>query len=268
MEEGTKENSERRWRKSLDVYDSSDCLVINVDQWLERTYLTINEINEINIRSKLQKKPSPEQNIAVSRFTIIYNLKEEVKYKSFDLTKIFVSGLNSLDLKNTEVIEKNLQDKIIFPVSFIDGIRPLGPDIYIIQKNKINNILGREVVKSGTHSEESICLYIYNNLRNFIESIGKDNFVIMGTILEISSFKDPCSETCMPMLKALMENFHNILNAHTKENVTISNKLENLMLLSGRKQHILSREGMEVENERIKLNFDAPSNRFYSIKKD
>lgn len=262
------ENNKRNWRNSLNVYNNNEIIPINVDQWLENTFLTINESNEINIRGKFQKQPSPEQNIAASRFTIIYKLNEEVKYKPFDLMKIFVSGLNSLDLTNKEVIEKNLHNNIIFPISFINGIRPSGPDINAIQKNKINNILGREVVQSGTHSEGSICLYIYNNLRNFIESISKDNFVIMGTILEISSFKDPCSETCMPMLKALMENFHTILSSHAKENVTICNKLENLMLLSGRKKHISSRDGMEVKNEIIKLNFDAPSNRFYSMKKD
>ena len=251
------ENTKRNWRNSLNVYDNNEIIVIDVDSWLENTSKSINGENEIRIRSKFDKQPSPvEQNIASARFTIIYKGSEEVfKYHITDLDKIFVSGLNSFT-----------DDNIIFPISFIDGPRPSGGEINRIQKERINTLIGKNLVPSGTHSEESILLYINIILSNVIKSIGSD-FTIFGTILEISSFKDPCSDVCVPVLKEFMQNLCNILNEKIQgkiPNVQVANNLENLVLLSGKKNHMSSREGMDIKEEIVKLNFLAPTNRIFS----
>ncbi|MBW8310385.1 MAG: hypothetical protein K0M45_12255 [Candidatus Paracaedibacteraceae bacterium] len=262
------ENAERQWRTSLNVYNAANELILDVGSWLEQTFNAIDVTNEVSIRSKFEKKTSVEQNIATGRFTIIYSVNNTIQSSSYDLTKIFVSGLNSLDPNNIHVQQQNLLDHIIFPVSFIEGNRPSGKEINQRQQDKVNLLLGRDVVKSGTHAEESLLLYLDKHLRNFIAQIPAQDFTIIGTVLEISTLKDPCTDVCMPMLKAFMDNLSAILQANIPENVTLAPQLENLVLLSGRKAHIESRNGMAVVDTNIQLNFDHPSNRIYSSIKD
>jgi hypothetical protein len=268
MDAAFNENDERNWRASLNVYDNDGKLVIDVDAWLEITFSDINEGNEEIIRGRFSKKTDVGQNNAVARFTIICNVEGHIRPFSFNLNKIFVSGLNSLNLEHPEVKGTNFQEQVIFPVSFISGPRPSGQEINRIQQDKINQLLGKNVVNSGTDSEESILIYIASKLPDFIGSVSNEKFTILGTLLEISSLKDPCSEVCVPMLKAFMENIHIILRDKIPRNVHLANKLENLVLLSGRLQHRTSRSGIGIRNEMVKLNFEAPSNRVYSRKSD
>jgi hypothetical protein len=100
--------------------------------------------------------------------------------------------------------------------------------------------------------------------------INNNEFEIIGTLLQISSLKDPCSERCMPMLYAWMQNMHNILikSISGLTGVNLAGILENIVLLVGRESHKTSREAM-IENEGvIKLNYEEPSNRIYSKKND
>lgn len=269
------ENVERKWRQSLDIFDhTGEKIVHQVESWLSSTFTAINPDNEKSIRSKCEKASPVEQNIAAARFTIIARVKEHIHFFDYDLAKIFVSGLNALDRNNKEVIEQKLLDKIIFPISFIEGARPNGGEIDKRLRLKVDTILGKNVVEAGTHSEESIIITIDNNLHTFITTAAKGQpMMIIGTILEISSFKDPCSDVCVPMLKAFMENVHIVLNSKHVEHVKVAAKLENLVLLSGRKSHnskknVDSRAGMTIVNDKIKLNFEAPSNGIFSKKSD
>jgi hypothetical protein len=265
------ENAERKWRQSLNVYDHSGAhLQLNVEDWIASTLPIINTDNEADIRSKFQRTQKVGQNIAAARFTFICEIDKRLHFISFDLRKIFISGLGSLNPEHKEVKGTDLLNQVIFPASFIEGPRPEdGSVINKIQQDKVNHILGKELVNSGTHAEESIIIYIFNDLARSLVTLQKDKDTsIVGTILEISSLKDPCTAVCMPMLKAFMENLHTNLQAKNLAHIKLAPVLENLVLVSGRKAHVESRAGMVIIDEKIKLNFDNPSNRLYSRKND
>lgn len=269
------ENIERQWSESLDVYDhTGEHNLHKSDDWFASTFVAINSENEKNISSKCEKKTIVEQNVAAARFTIIGSIDDKLHFFSFNLGKIFVSGLNALNSSNKEVISEKLLETVIFPITHIEGKRPTGPEIDKILREKVNTILGKVVVDQGTHSEESILITLDNNLHTYLTKAANGKpLIILGTILEISSLKDPCSDVCIPMLKAFMDNIYVILTKKDVEHIKISSKLENLVLVSGRKSHkskkeVDSRTGMNIKKEKIKLNFEAPSNRLFSKKSD
>lgn len=261
------ENTTRQWCTSLDVYWDNRC-VLPVDQWLQDNQNFIHAHYEAQIRRLFSKKTPVQQNIAIARFTIIYHQKGDIQYHTFDLNKLFISGLSFLDPNHKEVREQHLQDFVIFPISFIPGARPVGKEINRIQKDKINSLLSKEVVSSGTHAEGSMLLHLNNLLMHELQKISTHDFVIIGTILEVSSLKDPCSDVCVPMLQEFMEKLPEILRKNLPKNARVAEALENLTLLSGRYAHIQSRDGMIIQDAKIILNFDAPKNRIYSRKYD
>jgi len=262
------ENMKRNWRESLNVYDhTGEHILLNVDEWFNTTLGYINEENEFSIRSKFERHSPNQSNIAVARFTIICNIEGNITFFPFDLEKIFVSGSNALNAKNEEVKQQKLLEKIILPISFIDGPRPSGKVMNATLQDNIKKVTGM-VVKDATHSEGSILTYLFRHLTKYLSEkidVKKQNLVIVGTILEISSLKDPCSEFCVPMLEKFMVNVGQTLAHHLPE-FKIAHKLENLVLLSGRKEYLTSREGINILTDKIKLSFDNPNNRVFSKK--
>lgn len=277
MDTDHNENIERQWSESLDIYDhTGEHNLHKSDSWFANTFVAINSENEKNISSKCSKPTIAELNLASARFTIIGSKDDKIHFFSFDLDKIFVSGLNALDSSNKEVISEKLLETVIFPITHVhtEGKRPGGGEIDKRLREKVNTILGKNLVIEGTHSEESILITLDNNLHTYLAKAANGKpLIILGTILEISSFKDPCSDVCIPMLKAFMDNIYVILTKKNVEHIKISSKLENLVLVSGRKSHkskkeVDSRTGMNIKKEKIKFNFEAPSNRLFSKKSD
>lgn len=272
MENVTNENSKRNWRESLNIYDQTgERIIFNSDEWFNSTLEYINPDNEAAIRSKCERITPTRSNVALARFTLIFNIEGEVVHITFDLGKTFVSGLNSLDKTNREVIENSLLDKIILPISFIDvtgNKRPSGKVINNTLKSNISNITGVKP-NEGNHSEASILIYIFNNLKTYLSEkidINKKP-IIIGTILEISSLNDTCSKYCIPMLEAFMFNIRGKLSSYLP-NFNIKHKLENIILLSGREEFEVSRDGINIVNDKININFEDPSNRIFSRKID
>lgn len=266
---------QRNWMNSLDFYYPSVGPVlesnglISTDKWLLDTQRYINKENVEAILDTHEVKQAYENNICTGRFIIFYrsNLNNRINFVVWDLNKIFISG--KLPIK------ENLRNHIISAMSFFPYPVPRNINVSKTQKESIDNLIGKNIVKSATCAEAAMVLHINSSLPTLINKIKEhekgSGFEIIGTVLEISSLKDPCSTNCIPMCLGLMENMRNILinSAGTVEDITVTPILENLVLVAGRAPHLLSREGINENNEDIiTLDFKNPQNRLFSKRND
>jgi hypothetical protein len=277
------EKSERNWRTSLDLYSSKEISekIFESDNWFEETIEIINENEESSIRAKFSRSQKWQSNIAAVKFTLLCKIDGREKFIIFskNIKKIFISGLSSFNEKN---------DDIIFPIDFVteeQRNKRQGQEINRVQREKVEQIIGKkfsEFTKSkhGSHSEESIVIYIDHHI---IDDIIKNDIIpysegknveIIGTILQISSLKDPCSNVCFPMLENFMSNMNNILKKHIEigdyKTIKTSNNLNNIFLFSGVMEHIedkfgSTRDNMKVSNEKITVDYENPKNMIFSM---
>jgi hypothetical protein len=272
------ENSSRNWRTSLNLYNSPETLVekkdensefiLSEDAWVLDTGRYINSENVTSILSlNGVKDQAYENNICAGRFTISYFVEKDgakkKKYVSWDLNKIFISG-------RILIKDQKLKEYVISAMSFFG--QPLDRNVKVAeaQRGRINKLLGKTVVRSGTCAEVSMVLYINDSLPVLMKAIQdheKESKVeIIGTILEISSLKDPCSNNCMPMLSNFMEKMQGILLSNILDHISVAQTLENITLISGKSHHMKSREGLLESSEKIILDFQKPMNRIFSKK--
>ena len=262
------ESSHRNWMFSINLYHDVDKLYIDLEPWFLETKVNISIENSNNIVKLHGKEPSFTNNIAEGRIFIFYiNHLKEQKYVIWDLKKIFFSGM-------TAITHLDLKDSVISAKSSFNKDTPLS-EVTKAQKNKINFILGKEnFLPTGTCAEASMLIYIDENLPGIIANIKENenntNFEIVGTLLQISSLKDPCSEKCMPMLLEWMQNMHNILHRSISgiHGVNIAGNLENIVILAGRESHKHSRDEMVEHEGIIKFDLNNPTSRIYSKKND
>ncbi len=137
---------------------------------------------------------------------------------------------------------------------------------------RINELFGCDL-RSGTCSEASILEYIYHHLTHLLDKISEHEtnnpWEIVGTILQVSSLKDPCSENCIPMLQSYMKNIRNILMQYLpNKEITVAHILENIVLLAGQKAYISSRQDLHENREPIRVDLDNPKNRIFSRRND
>jgi hypothetical protein len=161
-------SSERNWKPSLDLYHNTGHLYINLDPWFLETkeYISVDNSNAI-VRSH-GKEPTFTNNIAQGRMIIFYKNKlNEQKYCIWNLNKIFFSGM-------TAITKEELKGSVISAKSDFDKDTPL-KGVNEAQKNKINNILGRDLLTSGTCAEASMLIYITDNLHNIISNLKKED---------------------------------------------------------------------------------------------
>lgn len=258
------ENSERNWKSSLNLGNVPS---LELDPWFLDTKKYINEDNIKKILGSIGKKPKYLPNIAKARFYIIYinEDKKEKKYFQWDLNRLFLSGQFDCDTSSSAISfgDSNI---VISACSFLEKKDLDTSEFNKKRLNTINSIFDCNI-SSGTCSETSILEYIHKNINLIINKIiaqeNGNKFEILGTITQISSFKDPCLQNCIPMLHSYMGKMHSILSNQTKE-FTLSDQLENLVLLSGQKPHINSRNGMILSEDPINLNLENPSNRIFS----
>ncbi|AIL13524.1 hypothetical protein [Candidatus Paracaedibacter symbiosus] len=72
-------------------------------------------------------------------------------------------------------------------------------------KQRVNTLIrGNNIVKEGGHSEAFLLLVLKNKLPEMLTHSFTSNeshpISIVGTVLLISSLKDPCQKNCFPML--------------------------------------------------------------------
>lgn len=258
------EASKRNWQNSLNIYNNSDHIFLDGDAWFHSTHDSITEPNAKKIVKKTGKKKVPyTPNIAKARFTIIYSYEDTISSHSFSIDEIFISGQ-----LNFEKVPG-----IISAQSFQKKDEGMENNTYDDMRQKTIHSLFNVHLVTATCAEASILQYIHTEMSKFISFIKKHKegpLVILGTILEVSSLKDPCSQNCMNMFTPYMEHMPILLNSSLSSisGVSLAPKLENLVLLAGRGPHINSRDGLVANNSLIKLNLENPSNRIFSKTND
>lgn len=254
MDEG---DPRRNWRGSLKLHHDEH-IFFDGDAWLVENNQFIQNSVVKRLLKSINKKSKYLPNIAKASFTIIFSYHDKILSSTFDLEQIFFSG--QLDFAaNTSVISaQTFQKKNDLNNSQYNAVR----------KHKMEELFHIELV-TATCAEASILEYVYNHIPEYINHIKhdkEDNVIILGTILQVSSLKDPCSQNCIPMFEQFMPYIHTILSSKIADmhGISLAPALENIILLAGREKHANSRENYHEINAPINLDFQNPSNRIYS----
>lgn len=256
MEEG---DTTRNWRSSLKLYHHENTL-FDGDTWIIEKNPSIQASEARRLLKSINKKSKYLPNIAKASFTIIFSYHDKIMFSMFDLEKFFFSGQLDFDANHDVISAQTFQKK-----------GELSNNIYNNMRNqKMIELFGISLV-TATCAEASILEYVNNKIVEYIGNIkhGKeDNVIILGTILQVSSLKDPCSQNCIPMFEEFMPYIHTILSAKIIgiNGISLAPKLENIVLLAGREEHANSRGHDHEVNMQIKLDFENQSNRIYSKK--
>lgn len=254
MEEG---DPKRNWRSSLNLH-YHEHIFFNGDEWIVEKNPSITIGKAKNLLKSISKKSKYVPNISKASFTIIFSHQDNISFSTFDVEKFFFSGQLDFDTNHEVISAQTFQKK-----------EDLGNDAYNnMRKQRILELFNIELV-TATCAEASILEYLNNTIKDYIINIkhGKEGEVkILGTILEVSSLKDPCSQNCIPMFEGFMPRIHTILNTNIIgiNGVSLVPILENIVLLAGRGEHANSRNRYHENNLSINLNFENPSNRIYS----
>lgn len=271
---------DRNWRHSLNVSFNQHTGHINVDDWVKSTTAYLTEEYKTGHIQPLIEYNIASNNIATTQLKFLYlstaDDKLHIDTFSSSLNKLFLSGLRRFK----EETPQEVQQKIILSHRFCPPNADLkGQQINAHLKNLVNTLIGNTIVTEASHSEALILLQLNDELPNLLDLLithhGHNNTItILGTILVISSLKDPCEASCIPMLKQFNQYFPTILSTRAREcryssQIRFANNLERLILLAGRVEFLGSRNAIRGHlvnfNEDIAIDFEQPQARIFSL---
>jgi hypothetical protein len=278
----------RNWRKSLNlgIVDYPD---INIDGWINSTkdYIT-EEFRDVRIQT-VMKEDIKSCNIATAHFKLLYKVEGSDRLYVINLTasvpRVALSG------------QKLFKEEVLNPLEYgILSGRSFQFDLHSVVtrskvengirsdyfKGRLNHILGGEVVLEGGHAEGYLILHLVQDFPRMLEYCSSlhplKNITIIGTILTISSLKDPCQKSCFPMLNVFNRRLPILLTQVLPPNVRLAHQLESLVLIGGRlnfRENVRgsdknSRDEYGAESishafhEKIVINFEHPQVRVFS----
>lgn len=264
--------SERNWRKNFNIeikdHENIDELK-NIYVWFsESKPLMNNEYKNEHIQP-IMSEDIKTCNFAKASFYILYTVNDSKKIHthSFPISKgrVSLSGQRKFkkeDGKNSIVTGHSFEFKEHTVTKSQNENGKRCDDI----KQRVNKILEKNVVQEGGHSEAYLLLELYNELQEQLGHISsiheQDTIKIIGTILPISSLKDPCDKNCFPMFISLNDVLPKILSEkiHNK-NISVVPNLERLILMGGTEPH-MSGSGDGMKSTREKYDFEASKSAF------
>ncbi len=266
------EENERNWRKSLNVSikDYEPGSLARVNDWVNSTKFFISEKYRDETIQTLMDEDIKTCNILTAQFKLLYLVEGDDKLQivtySASEGKIFLSGQKLFKNNLSEVHSKKVISGRDFPLTegftstsrTANGIRC--DDI----KQRVNSFIkGDKVVKEGGHSEAFLLLTLKNMLPEiFTYCFGRHerrSIKIVGTVLMISSLKDPCQKNCFPMLLKFNEQLPNILQTFPQiPGILLPNDFARIILIGARDFH-READHLTVKTTRDQFNELSPS---------
>lgn len=267
------ECSERNWRKNfnIEIKDHENIEELKkIGEWFLNNKPLMNDNYKNTYIQPIMSEDIKTCNFAKASFYILYTVNDnkkihaysfpiskgkfslsgQRKFKQEEDGKILIVTGHSFDFNQQTVTKSNNEN----------GKRC--DDI----KQRVNKILEKNIVPEGGHSEAYLLLELYNELQEQLGNISsiheQDTVKIIGTILPLSSFKDPCDKNCFPMFISLNDVLPKILTEKIQnKNISVVSNLERLILMGGTEPH-MSGPGDNMKSTREKYDLEASRSTF------
>lgn len=245
-------NLPRNWKASLNVEfkDTDNCPKLNTQEWLNQYREKMSETYRDKVIQPFMEEKILTSNLAVANFIVFYILGENPKIYTFSIPvsngKISISGQKKFiddRLKEAQLLfisgrSFELSKDVVSKSKVENGRR--SDDI----KHRINKIICEDVVSEGGHSEAYLLLELYSAIPLKLEELAQTNpsnkITVLGTILSLASFKDPCEKNCFPMLTRFNSLLPKILPPLLPKGIELKPVLECLTLIAANEEHFVS----------------------------
>jgi hypothetical protein len=287
----SQDESERNWRSSLNVkikgYEDDSASTIN--EWINSTKEYVSEEYKNDVIQTLMSENIRSCNMATAQFKLLYEVEGSDTLQIVTFTpstgRISLSGQRQFK-DDIALVDRN---KIISGRSFeltegfISSSRSENGKRCDDIKQRINSLIRSNIVTEGGHAEAYLLLELYKSLPDMLSYCSSrhssQNITILGTILTISSLKDPCQQNCFPMLRKFNQELPIIMRSlPSLTQISFTSNFERVLLIGARDPHnaYQARGGASTRddfnalhpnfNQQIELNFATPQARIFSAR--
>lgn len=255
----------RTWKNTHNFFVEGVADEIDMDNWIEETKDFISREKQQGIQVAFKHPGSPV--IARGRLIFFFHYLGENELRAFvvNINSTFLSSMRSLNPVN------QLTDKAISSFYFYhdDPTRFVGTEFNAHQCDTVKNLLSAPElnIKDGAHSEATFLLFINEKLSLIFGGLADledwKELVIVGAVAQLFTLKDACPG-CGDMLHIFAQKMKEILqNNNNIPQITFGAQFSALVLVAGREPFLNSREGMVINEDPIRFDFDGASSPAY-----